>query len=175
VALSIAAAVFIRSDVNTNMKIAGAAVIVLAIGFLIEITVPSGKKGEAHENINYLKSISKFQDIVENAPDPIVVLDKMGFLTYMNRAAEEISGYSRKELVGKHFAQMKMLPPASLAKAAREFSKTMMGEPGPPHHLDFTRKDGSVFTVDANHQPISKDGKLIGVEVIFRYFGEKKK
>jgi len=175
VALAIAAAVFLHSGPSANIKVAGVAVILLALAFIIEVIVPAHNIEMAENEISYLKGISKFQEIVENAPDPIVVLDRMGFLTYMNRAAENISLYSRKELIGRHFSELRMLPPASLARAIKEFAKTITGNPGPAHHLDFIRKDGSVFTVDVTHKPIINGKKIEGVEVFFKYFGEKRK
>src|SRR3989344_5690787 len=125
VALAIAAAVFLHSGPSANIKVAGVAVILLALAFIIEVIVPAHNIEMAENEISYLKGISKFQEIVENAPDPIVVLDRMGFLTYMNRAAENISLYSRKELIGRHFSELRMLPPASLARAIKEFAKTI--------------------------------------------------
>jgi PAS domain S-box-containing protein len=44
-----------------------------------------------------------FRALVELAPDAIVVLDPNGFMSLVNRQAEELFGYSRDALLGKAF------------------------------------------------------------------------
>jgi PAS domain S-box-containing protein len=43
-----------------------------------------------------------YQELVENSPDPIIVLDQKGFIKVFNRACEMIWGCSEDEAVGKH-------------------------------------------------------------------------
>jgi len=43
-----------------------------------------------------------FKLIVENTPMHIVVTDRNGAILYVNKATEEITGYSRDELIGKN-------------------------------------------------------------------------
>jgi len=52
--------------------------------------------------MNILSDPDTFKLIVENTPMHIVVTDKRGVILYVNSATEEITGYSRDELIGKN-------------------------------------------------------------------------
>src|SRR3989344_1610869 len=114
-----------------------------------------------------------YGEMIEQAPDPIVVLDNLGFIKYMNSTAELISGYRREELLGKHFAQTGVVAPASMPKAVKEFAQTMTGYPGAPYRLEMFRKDRKPIAVEINHKPIMREGKVVGVNLILRYVGYK--
>lgn len=116
-----------------------------------------------------------FQEIIEQAPDPIVTLDNLGFVKYINRAAEKVSGYKRDDILDKHFAQLGVVAPSSLPVAIKEFAKTVSGNPGPAFKLDIIRKDKSTLIVEVNHNPIIQGGRIVGINLIMRYFGERKK
>ncbi|HLC92328.1 MAG TPA: PAS domain S-box protein [archaeon] len=177
IALSIATAALLDVAPWITAKIQSVAVIMLCLAFVLKVTLPEEKKRmEEDAELSFLSSQSKFQDIVEEAPDPIVTLDNKGFFTYMNKAAEKVSGYSRKELLGKHFADLGIVAQDSMPLAMKEFAKSISGFPaGAPYHLDLLRKNGSEFTAEVNYQPIVKKGKVEGIELVFRYFGEKRK
>ena len=46
-----------------------------------------------------------YRELVENSPDPIIVLDQKGFIKVFNRACEMIWGCSEEEAVGKHVSE----------------------------------------------------------------------
>ena len=48
---------------------------------------------------------------VENAPDGIYLTDLKGNFLYGNKQAEEITGYTKQELLGKSFLNLNLLPP----------------------------------------------------------------
>jgi len=52
------------------------------------------------------ESNTRFQELLESAPDAIVVSDRNGAITLVNAQTEEIFGYSRKELMGKSVEQL---------------------------------------------------------------------
>lgn len=53
-----------------------------------------------HSNM-LAKDLEKFKLAVENASDHVMITDIDGIVLYMNRGAEEITGYSSKEALGK--------------------------------------------------------------------------
>ena len=48
------------------------------------------------------KSEKKYRDLVEETPIGIANIDNIGILTYINKRLENITGYSREEVVGKN-------------------------------------------------------------------------
>ena|SRR3989344_3026225 len=112
--------------------------------------------------------------VVEQAPDPIVVLDKLGFIRYINATAELISGYSKADVIGKHFAQIGVVAPQSLPKALAEFTQTMTGYQRPPYRIDIVRKDKKVLVMEVHCRPITQDDRITGINLIMRYVGYRK-
>jgi len=53
-----------------------------------------------------LQALARFRDFFESASDGIVVLDGRGAILYVNRAGEQITGYSREGLKGRPFAEL---------------------------------------------------------------------
>ena len=54
-------------------------------------------------------SYVKYQELLESAPDAIVVSDKTGTITLINAQTEKMFGYSREELIGESIQHL--LPP----------------------------------------------------------------
>jgi PAS domain S-box-containing protein len=116
-----------------------------------------------------------YSDLVEGAPDPIITLDRLGHLKSMNPAAERVSGYAAEDLLGKYFANVNVLTPASLTKALKEFALVVLGRERPPVELDIIRKDGTRITMEANPRPIKRDNQTRAIQVIFRDVTERKR
>src|SRR6185503_10720357 len=61
------------------------------------------------------ESEERYRELFENARDALYVHDLSGRYTSFNRAAEELSGFSREEILGKHFSNF--VAPGSLKDA----------------------------------------------------------
>jgi PAS domain S-box-containing protein len=121
------------------------------------------------------QSEHRYADLIENAPDPIITLDRMGRLQSMNPMAEKISGYRAQELLGRYFATMNILTVPSLSKALSEFALAVVGKERPPFELDLMTREGDQITVEANPRPIKEGGKTVAIQVIFRDITARKK
>ena len=53
-----------------------------------------------------VRAIERYRDFIDSASDGIVVLDGSGAVLYLNRAAEEVTGYARDGLAGKPIVQI---------------------------------------------------------------------
>lgn len=91
----------------------------------------------AHQEL--AKSESRYRHLFEDASDAIMTFDSLGRFTSVNDAGEEISGYSRDELIGRFFGPL--LPLAELPRAVLEFRKALSGQPGQFESV-VVRKDG---------------------------------
>jgi two-component system NtrC family sensor kinase len=90
------------------------------------------------------RSESRYRHLFEAASDAIMTFDSLGRFTTVNGAAEQISGYTHEELIGKFFGPLlavEALPRAllefrrALSGAAGQFETTMLHKNGERRHL----------------------------------------
>jgi PAS domain S-box-containing protein len=94
------------------------------------------------------ESEEKHRSMIELSPDAIVVLNKLGVIVSCNSAAQKISGYSKNELVGRHFKKLGAVSLEDMPKYLRMFTKILKGSVREPFEIDFIRKDGSQGMVE---------------------------
>ena len=89
-------------------------------------------------------------EVLDAAPDAMVVMDALGRITFVNTQAEQIFGYSRSELVGRPLDTL--LPERFRARhgqhVARYLSSPAVRPMGTGVELLGLRKDGQEFPVD---------------------------
>jgi PAS domain S-box-containing protein len=88
-----------------------------------------------------------FETLVENAHDPVIVVDQMGAVRYWNPAAERAFGYAREEMLGLPIGA---LMPARLRKEQERWFQGFAGSTHTPAksrviELGAIRKDGVEF------------------------------
>ena len=58
----------------------------------------------------------RYNDLIELAPDRIVLVNNKGIITYANKAAAESVGLSKSSLIGKHFSKSIKFNPGEMPK-----------------------------------------------------------
>jgi two-component system, NtrC family, sensor kinase len=90
------------------------------------------------------QSEARYRNLFEAASDAIMTFDALGRFTTVNGAAEQISGYTHEELIGRFFGPLlavEALPRAliefrrALSGAAGQFETTMLHKSGERRHL----------------------------------------
>jgi len=97
--------------------------------------------------------------LFESAPDAYYLNDLKGTFVDGNKAAEEMMGYKRHELIGKTFLKLKLLPPQQIPKAVALLTKNALGKPTGPNEFTLNRKDGSQVEVEIRTQPVKIEGQ----------------
>jgi len=106
-----------------------------------------------------LESETKYRTMIESSSDLIWSLDREGNFTFVNRTAEQVSGFSAAELLGQSFAPL--IPPADLPRIGKVFSDTLSGT-ALQYEVDFRKKDGSLCSLSVNTSPILRSGEVVG-------------
>ncbi|MBD3230273.1 MAG: PAS domain S-box protein, partial [Candidatus Lokiarchaeota archaeon] len=106
-----------------------------------------------------------YKSIFELSPDSILTIDKNGMITAANDAAVKMYGYSKEEMIGRHFSWI--FPLKDIPEYIEAFSSTFKGK---NKSLEFTsfRKDGSTFLAEVRVRLLKVDDELIGLLAISR-------
>jgi PAS domain S-box-containing protein len=128
------------------------------IGVVRDVT--SRKKIES----NLRSSEERLQAIVENAPDAIFIYDNDGNLIYGNRKAEELTGYSKIEFMGKNIFDMGIITEEYIPLVVEKL-KQFRGIPGGPQEVELINKTGRRILIEVTVFPISKPGssEVVGI------------
>ena len=107
------------------------------------------------------ESEEKFKALFEFAPDAYYLNDLTGKFINGNKAAEDLMGFKREELIGKNFLELDLLPPEDLPKAAKLLTKNLEGSPTGPDEFVLSRKDGRRVSVEIRTFPLNIQGQDI--------------
>lgn len=106
------------------------------------------------------------QELLENAGDFMYTADLGGNLTWINRAGEQLTGYTRDEVVGSNISRL--VAPEHLARAMQK-TDPETGDASPmPYELDIVAKDGRRIPLEVLTRLIYKAGRPVGVHGIAR-------
>ncbi|HOT04309.1 MAG TPA: MASE3 domain-containing protein [Methanolinea sp.] len=120
----------------TSSPIRGAAGDLIGVSTIARDVTEQKAAGEALR-----RSEARFRNYIEHAPDGIFVADERGNYLMVNRAACEITGYTRDELLEKNIRDL--IPPADHPLAFEHF-RQVKGEGEATEELRFVTKDGEV-------------------------------
>jgi PAS domain S-box-containing protein len=119
-----------------------------------------------------MESERKYSTLVEHANDGVVIIQD-GRLSFFNKRAEEMLGYSREELTGKLFVDM--VPESEVELLKNRYEARMKGEPVPTiYETRAVSKDGDVIPVEVNIG-VTDYGGDPALLVIVRDISERKK
>jgi PAS domain S-box-containing protein len=140
-------------------------VILLSAGAIYKSARDRRMLEEHNHNISEQnRSERKFRDLLESAPDAMVVVNESGEIVLLNVQAEKQFGYRRDELVGQ---QVKNIIPEGFAEriiadGTRSAAEALAQQIGTGIELLGRRKDGSGFPIEIMLSPIeSAEGILV--------------
>jgi len=106
--------------------------------------------------------------------DPAVIVDEKGRILLVNNAFEDSTGLSAKEVIGKVFLELSILPAESKAIMLENLEMRMQGLPVQPYEITFTNKNGELTYTEIKAKKISYAGQPADL-VIFRDITRRKK
>jgi len=118
------------------------------------------------------ESEERYRELFENAKDAIYVHDLKGIYIRINRAAEELSGYSRDEIVGHHFSEFVSEEHVQYVKEC--FCSKLAENNETSYEVDVIAKDGRRVPVEVSSRAIYEDGMLVGIQGMARDITERK-
>lgn len=110
------------------------------------------------------KARDRYQDLFENTSVAIYSTDIHGVIVSLNRKAEELLGYSSKELIGQNIRVI--LPEEELSQSRQKAQSLLKGEPLLSFETDFITRKGGRKKVEVYLSPIREDGRVVGFQGI---------
>jgi PAS domain S-box-containing protein len=120
----------------------------------------SSEKQQRHERERALwERAERFRQVVESAPNAMVMVNQGGVIEMVNAQAERVFGYARAELLGQ---PVEMLVPERFRGSHPGMRRSFFTEPqsrpmGAGRNLYARRKDGSELPVEIGLNPIETD------------------
>jgi len=111
------------------------------------------------------ESEERLKILFESAPDTIYLIDSEGRFVDGNRAAMELIGFARDEVIGKSLAEMGLLSAGQLSKAIENLKKAVAGKLSGPNEYNLKRKDGSHISVEVRTFPVKIEGKMLSLGI----------
>ncbi len=111
-----------------------------------------GKETQTRDELR--RSEERLKILFDYAPDAYYLIDTKGNFVDGNKEAEKISGYKKKELIGKNFLKLKLLSPGQNPKATTALLKNVAGKATGPDEFILVRKDGDHIPVEIRTYPV---------------------
>lgn len=121
------------------------------------------------------ESEERCRRLVELAPDSIVTLDMKGVVTSCNTIGAKLLGYSKNQIIGKHFSKLGFLRACDVPKFLKMLYSVAREKVPKPFEVTCIRKDGTHYTGEIRVGLIKKNGKTRGFQVISRDVTERRK
>lgn len=119
------------------------------------------------------ESEERYRSLMEAAPDPVVVYDTEGRVTYLNPAFTSVFGWTLEERLGKKMDGF--IPDEMMIETSAAIDRIMAGESAVTLDTRRRTKDGRILEIEVRASTFKgSDGKVIGTMVIHRDVTEKR-
>ena len=133
------------------------------IGFIVSLRDITARK-QAEEELKGAEE--KFRTLFENAPASITLLDKSGRVIDCNKSTEELTGYSREEILGNHFEELMTIDPKDFSKVMGQYEQLLKGLEVEPFDLEIITKNGEKRWISGSVSISLKGTQIVGFQVI---------
>jgi len=119
------------------------------------------------------ESQERYRELADLLPEVVFETDEKGNLTFANKRAFEVFGYSEEDL-SKGLNVMEVVVPDERERAWESFSKALLSEKS-REEFNLRRRDGSIFPSIVQAAPIVRDGHVVGLRGVAVDISERKR
>ncbi len=129
----------------------------IAIGGIVLNSRDISERKKAENELK--ESEQRLKILFEYAPIAYYLSSLDGTFLDGNLEAERISGWKRKDLVGKPIVESGLLPLEGISKFSEMFGQNQSGKPTGPDEINIIRKDGKKIIVEIRTFPVRINGQ----------------
>lgn len=138
-----------------------------SIGGLVGVMVDITKIKEMEDSIR--QSEMFFKGITDSANDAIIITDKKNKIHFWNKAAEQLFGFSRQEIISKSIFQT-IIPKEEIKKFEELLSKIIQNNEQNPAaktlEINALNKKGETFTAEFSNSTIELNKKISIIYIV---------
>ncbi len=116
-----------------------------------------------------------FKQIVEEFPLSVIILNRLGYITYVNKAISNFTGYSRDEIIGKHFTKLGFLKSVEIKTLVDLFKQVITGTPISQFEIKYVSKTGKKGWGKGKVAVLKENEVISGIQIITEEITEQKK
>ncbi|MGB9595346.1 MAG: PAS domain S-box protein [Candidatus Poribacteria bacterium] len=139
--------------------------------------------GQAIERIQFADALFREKELLDvtlrSIGDAVISTDSEGRIAVINNVAEKLTGWTEREAVGKHISEVFHIINEKTRQNAPDPVEKVLSSGnviGLANHTVLISRDGTEYSIADSGAPIySRDGRIIGVVIVFRDVTEERK
>jgi PAS domain S-box-containing protein len=120
-------------------------------------------------------SEKKYKELIQLAPDGIILVDTMGRIEMVNRSFLRITGLKSSEAIGLYFKDFMGLSNKDRTEYSKFFRNILDGKPPRLIEMQFRNRSGELRYVELLAKPLKHGAKISGIQVVIRDITGRKK
>ena len=139
----------------------------------LDNTEPPTHSGDSEQPLSLSQSEERYRDYFENAKDAIYVHDLTGRYIMVNKAGEELIGYSREEILQMRISDV--VPRLCLDQIHARLKEKLEDHSLTIYEVEAIRKDGSRVPIEVSSRLIYENGVPVAVQGSARDITERRR
>jgi PAS domain S-box-containing protein len=138
------------------------------VGSMLDITRLTQAQRALRQSQTFLRRL------IRSVPSPVVLLDPAGHITLFNRAAEQLTGFRRRDAIGRSLPDL-ILPPEEASRYAGHLADPLAPSAREPLLTAIRTRDGESRAVEWRIAPLPEAGSdlpylmCVGLDVTHRF------
>ncbi len=128
-----------------------------------ELKLEIAERIKAEETLR--SSEERLKILFEYAPDAYFLSDLKGNFLDGNKAAEELIGYKKEEIIGTNIFNLGLLSKNQFPNVTKSIANNLLGKKSGPDELILNHKDGRKISVEINTFPVKIKNKTVVIGI----------